>query len=124
MMDRIRKPTRMNHCRERWNDKFFPDMCENAGSKSCVMPSAIKKEIMLMSSDSRINGLANDRLLAPNALRTPTSAERFDERAVDKFMKLMQAISKVNKAMEPRIYKYVTLTVPTDEISLLIPEYR
>src|SRR5262245_39046554 len=104
-MDRIRNPTRMNHCSEKWNDKFFPEMYENAGSRSCVMPSAIKKAIMPISSDSPINWLTNDRLLAPNTFRTPTSAERLDERAVDRFIKLMQAINKVNTAMEPRIYK-------------------
>jgi hypothetical protein len=32
-----------------------------------------------------------------------------DERAVERFMKFMQAINKVNNAIEPRIYKYVRL---------------
>src|SRR5689334_5063866 len=111
----------MNHCWERSSDRFLSDTLEKAGSKRPVMPSAITKAIMLINRDSPINWLISDCLLAPNTLRTPTSAERFEERAVDKFIKLMQAISKVNKAMEPRIYRYVLLTVPTEFISLLMP---
>ena len=36
---------------------------------------------------------------------TPTSADRLEERAVDRFIKLMQAIRSVNNAMEARIYR-------------------
>ena len=63
------------------------------------------KAIVLISNDSPRNCFTNDCFCAPRTLRTPTSAERFEERAVDRFIKLIHAISKVNKAMEPRIYK-------------------
>ena len=69
------------------------------------MHNAITNAIMLINNDSPRNCFTSDFFSAPNTFRIPTSAERFEERAVDRFMKLMQAISKVNKAMEARIYK-------------------
>jgi hypothetical protein len=61
--------------------------------------------IMLINRDSPRNCVISERFCAPSTLRMPTSAERFEERAVDKFMKLMHAINKVNNAIEARIYK-------------------
>lgn len=43
--------------------------------------------------------------LAPRTFRTPTSAERREERAVERFIKLMHAISNMNKAIDVRMYK-------------------
>src|SRR6266542_1814670 len=85
--------------------KFLPETCEKAGNKSCVIPKAITNNKILISNDSPRNCLTNDCFFAPSTLRIPTSAERFEERAVDKFIKLIHAINKVNKAIEARIYK-------------------
>jgi hypothetical protein len=46
---------------------------------------------------------------APSTFRTPTSAARFEDEDVDRFMKLMQAISKVRMAMEASINRDVLL---------------
>ena len=95
----------MNHCSEKLSDKFLPETLENAGSNNFVIHSAIAKAIMLIIKDSPRNCFTSDPFCAPNTLRIPTSAERFEERAVDKFIKLMHAINKVNKAIEARMYK-------------------
>src|SRR5215468_4811412 len=124
MIANKKKPTTINHWLEKSSVKSLPETREKAGSRSLVKRSAITNAIMLINKDSPRNCFINDPFSAPNTLRTPTSDERLEERAVERFMKLMHAISKVNKAIDPRMYRYVTLTVPEATISLLIPEYR
>src|SRR5215475_11814879 len=99
MIDNKKKPATISQSCEKCRDKFLPDTCEKAGSKNSVAPNAITNAMMLISSDSPMNCLINELFPAPNTLRIPTSAERLEERAVDKFIKLMQAISSVNNAM-------------------------
>src|SRR5215211_6719843 len=116
------KPTIKGHWVERSNSNAAPEIYEKKGNDSKVMANARNKAIKLIKMDSPINRFTKEFFSAPRTFRMPTSVERFDERAVDKFMKLIQASRRVNKAMEPRIYKEVVL--PTAEILLSIPEYR
>ena len=54
---------------------------------------------------------------APGTLRIPISRARFNALAVDKLMKLAQAISRIKKAMEERIYLFVILPLfPTSSL--------
>src|SRR5215471_21631534 len=105
MIANRKNPNTINHPVEKSSIKFLPDTRENAGSNSFVKSSAIKNAITLISQDSPRNCFINDPFSAPNTLRTPTSDERLEERAVERFIKLMQAINNVNKAMDPRIYR-------------------
>ena len=82
------------------NDKLL-----NAGTKSAVIANAIKKAMRLIMSDSPRNCDIRDFFSAPNTFLIPTSAERLDERAVERFMKLIHAINNVNNAIEESIYK-------------------
>src|SRR5437870_2024619 len=65
------------------------------------------QEIVVSKTDSPIN--CNTRLLrnAPNTLRKPTSFERPTARIVERFIKLMQAIKRINIAIERKIYTTV-----------------
>src|SRR6476620_7037439 len=105
MIDNTRKPAIMSQSFAKSSDKFLPATCENAGNKAAVIASAMQKAIKLISNDSPRNCLIRELFSAPNTLRIPTSPERFEDLAVERFMKLIQAISKVNRAIEARIYK-------------------
>jgi hypothetical protein len=52
------------------------------------------------SSENRRRRLETD---GPSTLRMPTSLARWEDWAVDRFMKLMQAISRINRAMAVKI---------------------
>ena len=69
------------------------------------MKTLSTKAIKAITSDSPKNCLIKEPLPAPNTFLTPTSVDLLEERAVDKFIKLMQAINKVKKAMDARMYK-------------------
>ena len=56
-----------------------------------------------MKKDSPRNCKTNCFLLAPIVFRTPTSNERFPAIAVERFMKLKQAIIKINIATIEKI---------------------
>src|ERR1700753_903096 len=84
---------------------FLADNWLNAGRKTITISSASTKAIKVINMDSPKNWRIRALFSAPNTFLTPTSAERLDERAVDKFIKLIQAISKVNMAMDPSTYK-------------------
>src|SRR5688500_15506060 len=104
-MESKTNPPNRNPCSEKLNKRFLPDTKEKEGNSSLAMTRAIINANRLMSSDSPINCLIRDRFSAPSTLRMPTSAERLEERAVDRFIKLIQAISSVKTAIEPSIYK-------------------
>src|SRR5215204_6934267 len=97
-------------------------MYEKRGNTSDAIPNARSKAIKLSNRDSPINCFIKECFSAPRTFLMPTSDERFDERAVDKFIKLIQASRSVNKAMEAKIYNEAIL--PTAEILLFNPEYR
>ncbi len=83
----------------------MPDTELNAGNNNSVMVNANTNAMKLIKTDSPRNWLINEPFSAPNTFLMPTSALRFEDRAVLRFMKLMQAISNVNSAMEASIYK-------------------
>src|SRR5688500_14271680 len=97
-------------------------MYEKKDRDSKAIPKARIKAIKLINTDSPINCLIKECFSAPRTFLMPTSEERFDERAVDKFIKLIQASRRANKAMEPKIYNEARL--PTAEMLLFNPEYR
>src|SRR6476620_2523789 len=90
---------------EKESDRCLPDTALNAGNVISVTTIAITKASRLMNTDSPRNCLIKEFFSAPRTLRTPTSSERFEERAVERFMKLIQAIISVNNAMDARMYK-------------------
>ena len=61
--------------------------------------------------DSARNCLTSEYLPAPITLRTPTSLARLDARAVDRFMKLMQAITWIRIAIRIMMFRKEPLTV-------------
>src|SRR5215218_321033 len=91
------------------NDKSFPDICPNRGNNRNVKRNANKSAIPAISTDSPRNCRRRDFFSAPSTLRTPTSAARLEEEDVDRFIKLIQAISRVRTAMEARINNDVLL---------------
>src|SRR5688572_12814486 len=97
-------------------------MYEKKGKASNAIRNANNRAIKLSRTDSPMNCFIKDCFSAPKTFLMPTSEERLDERAVDKFMKLMQASRRVNKAIEPKIYSEARL--PTAEMLLFNPEYR
>ena len=60
---------------------------------------AIIKAISVKRIDSPKNCLTSCDLSAPTTFRKPTSFALFSSRAVDRFMKLMQAIVKIKTAI-------------------------
>src|SRR5688572_3204326 len=101
---------------------FFPDRVEKRGNNNSTRPTATIKASNDIRMDSPRNWRINVFFSAPNTFLTPTSAERFEDLAVERFIKFIQAISRVNNAIEASIYKYTTL--PTCVILFGIPECR
>ena len=88
-------------------DSFIvmPAKCSNKGSKAEVMQRATVHAIKVIISASPRNCAISDDRTAPSVFRIPTSADLFEKRAVERFMKLIQAISRMNMAMEASIYR-------------------
>src|SRR5260221_2594920 len=72
---------------------------------------AISTPINDSTKDSLMNCLIKSFLPAPTTLRTPTSLALLDARAVDRFMKLIQAITCIITAINNKIFKNDGLTV-------------
>ena len=68
--------------------------------------------IKARSTDSLRNWKTRELFTAPATFRMPTSFARFSLLAVDRFMKLIQAISNTKAAMMPRILT-VSILPPT-----------
>ena len=77
------------------------------GRKTATKINAKTKAKKAMSRDSLKNCPMSCFRLEPMALRTPTSLARFSERAVLKFIKLMQAITKMNRPKMPNSRTYL-----------------
>src|SRR5436190_11876344 len=105
MTESKKKPAMISMFSEKESVRLFPETELKAGNNNSVMVNANTKAIKLMKTDSPRNWRTREPFSAPSTLRIPTSALRLDERAVERFMKLIQAISKVNKAMDASIYK-------------------
>src|SRR6266498_5419154 len=71
------------------------------------MTSDKRNTIIVMSIDSLKNCSINCFRKQPTALRIPISFARFDERAVLKFMKLIQAISNTTSPNIPNSLTYL-----------------
>jgi hypothetical protein len=70
----------------------------NHGRASSTMISAKARATRLMITDSRRNCRTSSGRSEPETFRSPTSRLRRAERAVLRFMKLMEAINKMKKA--------------------------
>src|SRR5690242_16088927 len=90
---------------EKVNDRFLAETALKAGNNNSVKTMAIINAIKLIKTLSPRNWVIKDFFSAPKTFRTPTSAERFEDCAVARFIKLIQAISKVKMAIEARMYK-------------------
>ena len=84
--------------------KSLPDIWLNRGNKAHAASTAIKAPIKVTTMDSVKNCAIRYLRGDPSTFLTPTSRARFDERAVDKFMKLTQAISNINMAIAEKMY--------------------
>src|SRR6185503_2635500 len=78
---------------------FFPDNWLNAGSSATAAKKAISAATKVINTDSVRNWKTKYLRGEPSTLRTPTSRARFAERAVERFMKLTQAISRIKRAI-------------------------
>ena len=67
------------------------------------MHMEIANAIKLIKMDSVKNCCTRPILSEPSTFLTPTSLARFDERAVDRFIKFTQAINKIKNAMPENI---------------------
>ena len=83
--------------------RSFPASLPKEGRKTSTSTTAIKTAKKVNRIDSVKNCLTSLALFEPNTLRIPTSFERVEERAVVRFIKLIQAISKMNPAIMEKI---------------------
>ncbi len=67
---------------------------------------AITVEIKTINVDSVRNCIISSLRSVPNTFLIPTSFARLAERAVVRFIKLIQAISKINNATAENMYTY------------------
>ena len=86
------------------------------------MKMAIKPPIKASKIDSPINWTTRDRFCAPTHLRIPTSFALFSLRAVVRFIKLIQAMRRMNAAM---IAKSLTNSIsPPSSLPFVKFEYK
>src|SRR5688572_16224218 len=78
----------------------------NTGNNTSIKKSEIKTAMAMYRYDSNKNCVINLLYGAPTAFLMPTSFARLAERAVDKFMKLIQASTVINKAIDPKVKRY------------------
>ena len=116
------KPGSKGQCVEKCNANAVPDMYEKTGKANAAIRSPRSSAIKLINTDSPMNCVTRECFSAPSTFLMPTSDDRFDERAVDKFIKLIHASRSVNNAMEPKTYKESML--PTLEMLVLNPGYK
>ena len=76
------------------------------GSDSKTVPIAKRKERRLTKTDSVRNCTIKLFLRLPNTFLMPTSLARLDECAVERFIKLTHAISRIKIAIAEKIYTY------------------
>src|SRR5689334_7427594 len=73
------------------------------GRKNSVKAMASAMESTVVRKDSVMNCLTRLLFKEPNTFLTPTSRARLADLAVDRFMKLIQAIKRMNTAMAVNI---------------------
>ena len=81
------------------NASALPERLLKKGSSTTTRPTPSSNAMTVNRVDSPINCRMSWNRYAPITLRMPTSRARRAERAVIRFTKLMQAISKMNSAM-------------------------
>src|ERR1700761_4515899 len=81
----------------------LPAMLLNTGNNNHAASKAIRVDTSVTRIDSVRNWAMRCLRAEPNTLRTPTSRARFDDRAVERFMKFTQAIIKINIAMAEKM---------------------
>ena len=86
-----------------------PTSSENAGRKTSTNTNASKSAAIEIIKASTMNCLISCILSAPSVFLTPTSRAHLLEREVERFMKLMQAISKMKIPMTDIIIKFLEL---------------
>src|ERR1700753_3083025 len=94
----------------------------NDDSASCTRINENAKATVDTNNDSLKNWLMSCFRNEPNVLRIPTSLARFSERAVLRFMKLIQASSNTNVPMMPNIH--TNSIFPPTITPFLNSEYR
>src|SRR6476469_2686133 len=95
-----RKPkNKYKYCSE-VNENSFPDTLENNGSNKNVNPMEKIKAINDKRIASQRNWPTNEIFSAPKTFRTPISTALFEDLAVERFIKLTQAIKRMTKAIE------------------------
>ena len=77
----------------------FPEILLNKGIMAKASNMASMQEMKAVKVDSLRNCVIKFLRSVPNTLRTPTSLALFAERAVVRFMKLMQASKRIKKAI-------------------------
>jgi hypothetical protein len=85
------------------------DLLEMSLKKGITIQAIITATIIENSAinvDSVRNCWIRVLFSVPSTFRMPTSFARFAERAVDKFMKLIQAINKIKIAATEKMYTY------------------
>src|ERR1700735_5329465 len=83
--------------------KSLPDTWLNNGSNETAINKAINVAANVTIIDSVRNWAISCLRAEPSTLRTPTSRARFDDLAVERFIKFTQAISKIKMATAENI---------------------
>ena len=78
----------------------------NAGRSNSIKISDKTRAILVRKTDSPKNCQMMLARLAPTNFLRPISLVRFAERAVDKFMKLIHAMSRMNIEIKEKMYTY------------------
>ncbi len=89
---------------------------------SATSPIASRAEKKLRSTDSPRNWVISPPLLAPTTFRMPTSFALFSLRAVLRFIKLIQAISRIKAAMMAE--SFTNSILPPSSTAPLKLEYK
>jgi hypothetical protein len=91
---------------EKSMDNGLPVKLLKAGRNNSTIARAKTKAMAEMRIDSPRNCLMSCERLAPMTFRNPTSLERFMERAVARFMKLIHAMNNINAAISVKKITY------------------
>src|SRR5882757_951527 len=84
----------------------LPDSWLNAGNNAIAAIKAITVAAKATKIDSIRNCAIRCFFNDPKTLRTPTSRALFADLAVERFMKLTQAINSINRAIAEKMYTY------------------
>ena len=83
--------------------RCFPVRLLYSGIRASTSIKAITRLVKLIITDSKRNWVMSDFLSEPKVLRIPTSLALSADLAVDRLIKLIHAITRMNKAMSRKI---------------------